>query len=127
MARRNRKTKIVATLGPASSTPEMVKQLYDTGVDVFRLNFSHGVHEDHEKRIKIIRELEQQCGCPIGVFADLQGPKLRLGTFKNGSIDITKGMRITSQSLSLSRPDMVTQQHVVVVVVVIGAVAFSPE
>ncbi len=98
MARRNRKTKIVATLGPASSTPEMVKQLYDEGVDVFRLNFSHGVHEDHEKRIKIIRELEQQCGCPIGVFADLQGPKLRLGTFKNGSVDIAKGMRVTLDS-----------------------------
>ncbi|MEZ0261348.1 MAG: pyruvate kinase [Alphaproteobacteria bacterium] len=108
MARRNRKTKIVATLGPASSTPEMVKQLYDTGVDVFRLNFSHGVHEDHEKRIKIIRELEQQCGCPIGVFADLQGPKLRLGTFKNGSIDITKGMRITLDS----NPEPGTEQRV---------------
>ena len=98
MAKRNRKTKIVATLGPASSTPEMVKQLYDTGVDVFRLNFSHGVHEDHEKRIKIIRELEQQVGCPIGVFADLQGPKLRLGTFKDGSVDIHKGMRVTLDS-----------------------------
>ncbi len=98
MARRNRKTKIVATLGPASSTPEMVKQLYDAGVDVFRLNFSHGTHEDHEKRIKIIRELEKQCGCPIGVFADLQGPKLRLGTFKDGGVDIVKGMRVTLDS-----------------------------
>jgi pyruvate kinase len=98
MAKRNRKTKIVATLGPASSTPEMVRQLYETGVDVFRLNFSHGVHEDHEKRIKIIRDLEQSAGCPIGVFADLQGPKLRLGTFKDGFIDIQKGQRITLDS-----------------------------
>lgn len=98
MARRNRKTKIVATLGPASSTPEMVRHLYEAGVDVFRLNFSHGVHEDHEKRIKIIRDLEQSAGCPIGVFADLQGPKLRLGTFKDGSIELTKGMRLTLDS-----------------------------
>lgn len=98
MAQRNRKTKIVATLGPASSTPEMVEKLYNEGVDVFRLNFSHGVHEDHEKRLKIIRALEDKVGRPIGVFADLQGPKLRLGTFKNGSIDIEKGMRITLDS-----------------------------
>ncbi|HYD17455.1 MAG TPA: pyruvate kinase [Patescibacteria group bacterium] len=98
MAKRNRKTKIVATLGPASSTPEMVRTLYETGVDVFRLNFSHGNHEDHQKRITIIRDLEKECGCPIGVFADLQGPKLRLGTFKDGPVDIEKGMRIRLDS-----------------------------
>lgn len=95
---RNRKTKIVATLGPASSTPEMVRALYETGVDVFRLNFSHGTHEDHKKRLDIIRALEKEIGRPIGVFADLQGPKLRLGTFKDGSIDIHKGMRLTLDS-----------------------------
>ncbi|MDE1151816.1 MAG: pyruvate kinase [Micavibrio sp.] len=98
MAKRNRKTKIVATLGPTSSTPEMVRKLYEAGVDVFRLNFSHGAHEDHEKRLKIIRALELEVGHPIGVFADLQGPKLRLGTFKNGSIDIQKGMRLILDS-----------------------------
>ncbi len=98
MAQRNRKTKIVATLGPASSTPEMVRQLYETGVDVFRLNFSHGTHEDHQKRITIIRDLEKETGRPIGVFADLQGPKLRLGTFKGGAIEIFKGMRLTLDS-----------------------------
>lgn len=96
--KRNRKTKIVATLGPASSTPDMVRKLFETGVDIFRLNFSHGVHADHEKRIKIIRELEKELGRPIGVFADLQGPKLRLGTFANGSVDIDKGMKITLDS-----------------------------
>lgn len=98
MARRNRKTKIVATLGPASSTPEMVKQLYDAGVDVFRLNFSHGNHEDHQKRIQMIRDLEKECGCPIGVFGDMQGPKLRLGTFEGGGVDIQKGHRIRLDS-----------------------------
>ena len=98
MFTRNRKTKIVATLGPASSTPEMIRQLYETGVDVFRLNFSHGTQEDHQKRIAIIRELEQKTGRPIGVFADLQGPKLRLGTFRDGSIELYKGMRLTLDS-----------------------------
>jgi pyruvate kinase len=93
--KRNRKTKIVATLGPASSTPEMVRSLYETGVDIFRLNFSHGTHEDHKARLDIIRALEKDIGRPIGVFADLQGPKLRLGVFKDGGIDIEKGQRIT--------------------------------
>jgi pyruvate kinase len=98
--KRNRKTKIVATLGPASSTPQMVRALFEAGADVFRLNFSHGKHEDHEKRIKIIRELEKELDRPIGVFADMQGPKLRLGTFKSGEIPIEKGMKITLDSNS---------------------------
>ncbi len=96
--KRNRKTKIVATLGPASSSPEMIRKLYETGVDVFRLNFSHGTHEDHAKRLAAIRELEKEVGRPIGVFADLQGPKLRLGTFKDGFIDVEKGLRLTLDS-----------------------------
>lgn len=96
--RRQRKTKIVATLGPASSTKEIVRQLYETGVDVFRLNFSHGTHEEHKSRISLIRDLERETGRPIGVFADLQGPKLRVGAFKDGSIDLSKGMRLTLDS-----------------------------
>jgi len=96
--KRNRKTKIVATLGPRSSTPEMIRALFETGVDVFRLNFSHGTHDDHAKRVTIIRELEKQANRPIGIFADLQGPKLRLGTFAGGEISIEKGMRITLDS-----------------------------
>lgn len=95
---RARKTKIVATLGPASSSREMVQALFEAGVDVFRLNFSHGNHDDHAARIKLIRELEMQLGRPIGVFADLQGPKLRLGVFENGFVDIEKGHRIRLDS-----------------------------
>jgi pyruvate kinase len=92
--RRNRQTKIVATLGPASSTREMIRALYDAGADTFRLNFSHGTHEDHQKRFDIIREIEKETGRPIGVFADLQGPKLRLGAFKDGAIEIERGMKL---------------------------------
>jgi pyruvate kinase len=91
---RPRKTKIVATLGPASSTLETIRALFEAGVDIFRLNFSHGTHEDHKKRLDIVRMIERESGRPIGVFADLQGPKLRLGVFKDGSIDIEKGMKI---------------------------------
>ncbi|MCK4946535.1 MAG: pyruvate kinase [Alphaproteobacteria bacterium] len=96
--KRYRKTKIIATLGPASSTREIIGNLFKSGVDVFRLNFSHGTHEDHRKRISIIREIEKERNRPIGVFADMQGPKLRLGTFKNGEISIKKGMRIILDS-----------------------------
>ncbi len=95
---RARKTKIVATLGPASSTPDTIRALYDAGADVFRLNFSHGNHADHAARLSAIRALEEDVRKPIGVFADLQGPKLRLGVFKDGGVDIEKGQRVTLDS-----------------------------
>src|SRR5881628_1258844 len=77
--RRLRSAKIVATLGPASSTPERIRALFEAGVDVFRLNFSHGSHLDHSIRFDAIRAVESATGRPIGILADLQGPKLRLG------------------------------------------------
>jgi pyruvate kinase len=89
--RRRRRTKIVATLGPASSTPEVIERLYRTGADVFRLNFSHGSHEDHALRIGIIRALEKKVGRPIGILADVQGPKLRVGRFQAGRVQLQTG------------------------------------
>ena len=86
--KRQNHTKIVATLGPASSTPEAIEALFRAGVDMFRLNFSHGVHEEHRQRYEIIRALESKTGRPIAVLADLQGPKLRVGTFANGPIQL---------------------------------------
>jgi pyruvate kinase len=91
--RRQRSTKIVATLGPASSAPEVIAALFRAGVDVFRLNFSHGEREEHRARLDTIRELEKKSGRPIGVMADLQGPKLRLGTFAAGRIRLASGGR----------------------------------
>ena len=88
---RDRQTKIVATLGPASTTKEMIHALYNAGVDMFRLNFSHGKHEDHRERLRVIREVEAEVGRPIAVLGDLQGPKLRVGTFANGPIDLKIG------------------------------------
>jgi pyruvate kinase len=88
---RNRRTRIVATLGPTSATPEMVLALARAGVDVFRLNFSHGSHDDHAKSYANVRAAEEETGRPIGVLADLQGPKLRLGTFTTTSVTLQKG------------------------------------
>src|SRR5688572_9603099 len=89
--RRQRSTKIVATLGPASSTPEKIEALFHAGVDVFRLNFSHGLHEDHRARVQVIRALEQKVGRPISILLDLQGPKLRVGTFRDGKVMLATG------------------------------------
>ncbi|CAO3375444.1 pyruvate kinase [Azospirillum argentinense] len=92
--RRFRLTKIVATLGPATATPEKIRALFEAGVDVFRLNFSHGTHEDHGQRLSTLRALEAELDHPIAVMADLQGPKLRLGTFADGPVTVEPGHRI---------------------------------
>ena len=89
--RRHRRTKIVATLGPASRTPEMIERLFRAGADVFRLNFSHGSHADHAENIAIVRALETQVGRPIGLLADVQGPKLRIGRFSGGRVHLSPG------------------------------------
>ncbi|QDO99867.1 pyruvate kinase [Ferrovibrio terrae] len=88
---RERNVKIVATLGPASSTPDRIRALVEAGADVFRLNFSHGSHDDHLVRIHAVRALEQETGRPIGLLADLQGPKLRIGAFRDGAVDLLPG------------------------------------
>lgn len=89
--RRTRNAKIVATLGPASSQPDVVRQLFLAGVDVFRLNFSHGSPDDHRARFAVLRALELETGRPIGILADLQGPKLRVGTFADGPVMLAEG------------------------------------
>jgi pyruvate kinase len=91
--RRRRRTKIIATLGPASSTTEVITRLFQTGADVFRLNFSHGSHEDHAARIASIREVEKRFDRPIGILADVQGPKLRVGRFAGGKVHLQTGQR----------------------------------
>ncbi|MDE0280956.1 MAG: pyruvate kinase [Gammaproteobacteria bacterium] len=91
--RRHRKAKIVATLGPASSSEDVIRRLFDAGVDVFRLNFSHGTHDDHAERYRTIRRIEQETGRPIGILLDIQGPKLRLGSFSEGPVWLSKGQR----------------------------------
>jgi len=113
--RRTRNAKIVATLGPASSDPAVVRQLFMAGVDVFRLNFSHGSHADHSERFKTLRALEQETGRPIGILADLQGPKLRVGTFVDGPVMLAQGQSFrldlgkapgTAQRVCLPHPEI---------------------
>ncbi len=88
---RARHTKILATLGPASSDPAMIRTLFERGVDVFRLNFSHGDHASHKANVEAIRAIEKELNRPIGILADLQGPKLRIGEFENGKIALKEG------------------------------------
>ncbi|MVO15256.1 pyruvate kinase [Parasedimentitalea huanghaiensis] len=89
--RRQRNVKIVATLGPASETYETIRALHETGADVFRLNMSHGSHEEIAEKHAIIRRVEQDLDSPICILADLQGPKLRVGVFANGSEELVPG------------------------------------
>ncbi|MEA1937993.1 MAG: pyruvate kinase [Pseudomonadota bacterium] len=88
---RDRKTKIIATLGPASAELVDIRKLFLAGVDLFRLNFSHGSHESHARMFHAIRTLEAEFARPVGIIADLQGPKLRIGTFKDGAIALKAG------------------------------------
>lgn len=89
--RRNRCAKILATLGPASAAAERVRALFDAGADGFRLNFSHGTHQQHAERYRAIRAIEEATGRPISVVGDLQGPKLRVGEFQEGRVELTPG------------------------------------
>lgn len=92
--RRTRHTKIVATVGPATESMEELRKLFIAGADVLRLNFSHGTQEDHGRVLARIRALEEEFDRPIGVIGDLQGPKLRVGTFREGAIALEPGQRL---------------------------------
>jgi pyruvate kinase len=93
--KRNRKVKILATLGPASNEEEMIQKLHEAGADLFRINMSHASHDMMRTLIKRIRNVEQRCGRPIGILADLQGPKLRVGKFADGKVDLVPGQTFT--------------------------------
>lgn len=93
-----RRTKIVATIGPATSRPDVLKELIKAGATTLRLNFSHGTHEDHQRSIRLIRQTAFELNQPVGILQDLQGPKIRLGRFETGSIIVNKGDRFTLTS-----------------------------
>ena len=88
---RKRRVKIVATLGPASNDYDTIRKLHEAGADVFRLNMSHGTHEDIAARHAIIRQVEEDLESTIAILADLQGPKLRVGAFADGSVELEEG------------------------------------
>ena len=87
----SRHTKIVATLGPASSTPEVLERKVQAGIDVVRMNFSHGTAEDHKARADGIRAAAAKFGRSVGILGDLQGPKIRVGKFENSKITLVVG------------------------------------
>ena len=95
---RSRRVKILATLGPASSNEEMIRQLSRAGADVFRINMSHASHDILRDLVRAIRNVEKEFGYPIGILADLQGPKHRLGTFESGEVDVAPGDTFTLDS-----------------------------
>ena len=86
-----RATKIVATLGPASSDPALLEKMIATGVNVVRLNFSHGKAKDHEERAAMVREAARRAGREVAIMADLQGPKIRVGSFAQGRVMLQAG------------------------------------
>lgn len=87
------KTKILATIGPSSASKEQIEKLIDAGADAFRVNFSHGTHEEHKERVNYIRKLEKEKGRFISILADMQGPKLRVGIFDGEGVDLKEGQK----------------------------------
>jgi pyruvate kinase len=88
-----RRTKIVATLGPASSDPKTLARMIEAGLDVVRMNFSHGTAAEHSKRVELVRSLARKAGRAIGVLVDLQGPKIRIGRLKEGKVTLAAGAK----------------------------------
>ena len=86
-----RRTKIICTLGPATDSPDVLKNMMKAGMNVARLNFSHGTHEEHQKRIEMVKAMRDETGLPVGIMLDTKGPEIRTKTYKNGKIEITEG------------------------------------
>ncbi|AIR90149.1 pyruvate kinase [Pseudomonas cremoricolorata] len=112
----DKKVKILATLGPATASLDDVRQLAEAGVNLFRLNFSHGEHADHALRYDWIRQVEQQLNCPLGILMDLQGPKLRVGRFEAGKVELRRGQALRldldptpgdAQRVNLPHPEII--------------------
>ncbi len=100
-----RHAKIVCTLGPSSNSPEVIEEMIEAGMNVARLNFSHGTHEDHREIYNMVRDTAQKMGRPVAILQDLQGPKIRVGTFEEGSVQLHRGdaFTITSRDITGTR------------------------
>jgi len=109
---KNRRTKILATLGPASDSAEVIRKLIEAGANVFRLNMSHGEHASHENTYKLVRSISDELGKPIAVLADLCGPKIRTGRFKDGQITLVDGEPVTVTTRDIEgEPGLIPSQY----------------
>ena len=109
---KKRRTKIIATLGPASSEPDQIRKLINAGVNIFRQNMSHGDHDYHAKTYKLIREIADDLKQPIGILADLCGPKIRTGKFKTGSIELENNSTVTVTTRDVEgKPGLIPSQY----------------
>jgi len=109
---KNRRTKILATLGPASDSAEVIRKLIEAGANVFRLNMSHGEHASHENTYKLVRSIADDLGKPIAVLADLCGPKIRTGRFKDGQITLVDGESVTVTTRDIEgEPGLIPSQY----------------
>ena len=109
---RNRRTKIVATLGPASRDPETIAELVEAGVNVFRLNMSHGNHDSHVETFGHIRKAAANAGRSVAILADLAGPKIRVGKFRDGEVTLEKGARVVVTTRKvLGEPGLIPTQY----------------
>lgn len=113
-----RRTKIICTLGPSSSDPVTVGKMLDAGMNVARLNFSHGTHESHRKYIEMIKEMRQQRGCPLAIMLDTKGPEIRTGAIKEGTVKLKNGQEFVltsrqvegnAQEVSMTLPELPAQ------------------
>ncbi|MER1999573.1 MAG: pyruvate kinase, partial [Lysinibacillus sp.] len=102
-----RKTKIVCTIGPASESPEMLENLISAGMNVARLNFSHGSHEEHAIRIAAIRDASEKVGKPVGILLDTKGPEIRTHSMENGELHV-----VTGQVIDISMTEVVGNENV---------------
>ena len=109
---KNRRTKILATLGPSSDSAEVIKQLIEAGANVFRLNMSHGEHAAHANTYKLVRDIADELGKPIAILADLCGPKIRTGRFKDGQITLANGESVTVTTRDIEgEPGLIPSQY----------------
>lgn len=118
----DRKAKIVATIGPACQEKQMLAALMSAGMNVARLNFSHGTHEEHEARIQCLRGISEELDLPLGILQDLQGPKIRVGVL-DPALELVEGERVTLFAEGLELP-VSTEKHIPVAFVELFEVGF---
>lgn len=103
-----RKTKIVCTIGPACNNEEILTGMCLSGMNVARLNFSHGTHEDHKKNIDLIKKVRKKLGLPIAILLDTKGPEYRIGTFEGGAVTLCEGDKFTFTARDVEGASLIT-------------------